>query len=211
MCKLRVGHSDVWRKHILFLLTGWKSRRRDWGGLLQLETCCWGSHWTVQALVHAFQSIFTCSGDERALALAPSGACKVWNRCPGVPRRQSWKKPGGLRLHNRRLGWGVVPPWSRVLDCTVYTDAKHKVPLLILPSVTPSGFLCVFFFKDCCHAVERERRVVVPACTKSVWACSQENIAWLRLLSCWAAPSEVSWFLGSCAWEQYHFEYDQDR
>lgn len=117
----------------------------------------------MQALVHAFHSVFTCSGDESPLHPLELLKFEIDAQgCPGDSLGRSLV--GSVWITG---GWerGAVPPQRRVLDGISVGCAEHKVLLLILPSVTHSRFLCVF--KGCCHAVGRERGSVVPACAKS--------------------------------------------
>lgn len=79
---------------------------------------------------------------------------------PRVPRRQAWKKSGGLCLDDKRQGAGHSSSSDVCPQCKLC-----RVVLLILLFVTIPEF-CVIF-KGCCHAVEGERGSVVPACTKS--------------------------------------------
>lgn len=53
--------------------SGWEEQ----GGFPQLETCYWESRLTMQPLVHAFQSVFTCSGDENPLHLSELVKSKI--------------------------------------------------------------------------------------------------------------------------------------
>lgn len=163
MCKLRVGHSDVWRKHILFPVTGGKSRRRDRGGLPQLETCRWGRLWTVQALVHAFQSIFTCSGDESPLH--PLELVKSEIDAQGCPGDSAGGSLVGSVWITGGWGRGTVPPQTRPEDGIGAGCADHKCLLLIPLSAAHFRFLCAF--KGCHHTAGRERGSVAPECAES--------------------------------------------
>lgn len=117
----------------------------------------------MQALVHAFQSIFTCSGDESPFH--PLDLVKSEIDAQGCPGDSLGRSLVGSVWVTGGWGWGAVPPQTCVLDDISVGCAQHKVLLLILPSVTHSRFLCVF--KGCCHAAGREGGSVVPARAKS--------------------------------------------
>lgn len=85
----------------------------------------------MQALVHAFQSIFTCSRDESPLHPLELVRSEINAQgCPGGSL-------GGLYLDDSRLGWdrGPLFPLTRLIG-SIMGCAHHQVLLLTLLAAT---------------------------------------------------------------------------
>lgn len=142
---------------------GEKSRRRDRGRLPQLETRRWGRQWTVQAWVHAFQSIFTCSGDESPLQPLELAKSEIDARgCPG-------DAAGGSLVGSVWVtgGWGrgAAPPQTRLEAGSGVGRADHEG--LVLTPLSATRFRSLGALKGRHHVAGRERGSVVPECAAS--------------------------------------------